>query len=636
MLPVTALSQEPVETALSADTTDTLPAKTAAAAEDITEETVDDSLAPAENAPESVRETLPVQRAWISLPLSCDDPAGLLILDREKTRKHAARSWNDAVAALPPARADRFGPPGFFETFRIGGTGAPLVILDGVPWPREAGGLPNGNAMPDAGIGLFTITTPRILTGLALVAPDGAALLETEKWTGGRPFSYADALQGAGGYRQYRFGLSRDVTRRLEIQVNGRFLKADQYVLESYSSFSSDIRMAYHLRSGMTLRAGTRSYRDEQILIDPDLGKNEAMSGSAGDAVFSHDGTDERSLRFVEIIRGGMVGQWYSTRIKSNAVRRDISFSSIGVTEDRTGALLSGRIDRGRVRFNAALRYEARDVETDSGAREGWETRFAAGVRCSLSSRTDLNISLAEEVLDGGRDYANSEGVFVWKGRIPGLLRVSRLWERPTARDWASDSRPRDVIRAGEIGCAFPFLPAGPSIRCFVREGDSVKHLLSVDAFRESGERIDERTHGVEGSVRAERDRLKMEGSWMWSHARDRGDPALLPYHSDHVLRGRVSYEHGVRGIPFGPRWDLLGEWRSERYAPGRENRMEAYFYLRGRVTVSPRGGVELFAQLEQLTGHQLEYIDGWTTGADGALSGSQQIYFGLHWPFLD
>jgi hypothetical protein len=62
---------------------------------------------------------------------------------------------------------------------------------------------------------------------------------------------------------------------------------------------------------------------------------------------------------------------------------------------------------------------------------------------------------------------------------------------------------------------------------------------------------------------------------------------------------------------------------------------MEDYFYLRGRVAIALRG-VDLFGQMEQVLGHQNEYLDGAVEGGDGVLSGTRQIHLGVSWPLTD
>ena len=193
----------------------------------------------------------------------------------------------------------------------------------------------------------------------------------------------------------------------------------------------------------------------------------------------------------------------------------------------------------------------------------------------------------------------------------------------------------RDVIRTGEIGCSFPFLPGGPGIRYFRREGDGVRRLLSVDAFRMEGARIDERTTGWEVAAVFEKGRLETEAVYSYFRAREKGVDERPPYHADHLVRGRLSFTHPVPWFDWEPRWDALAEWRSDRNAPDRESAMEGYVYLRGRITINPRGGVLLFGQMEQATGPSLEYFDG-PSGGDGVLSGTQQIVLGVMWPFRD
>ncbi|MBN1826261.1 MAG: hypothetical protein JW958_08340 [Candidatus Eisenbacteria bacterium] len=564
----------------------------------------------------------------VSIPLvrvaTPPDPAGTWRRTAVETRAYAPRTWADVAAALPLTVADRFGPPGYFETIRLGGSGSPLVLIDGIPWPREAGGLVNGNALPRAGVASLSVVTPRLLPEAAAVAPDGAILLETEPWRGGDPVSYVDAEQGSGGYRDYRFGISRDVTARLSVQLNGSFRKADQYVIDSYRSSSSDIRVGFPLREDILLRAGLRTYKDEQILINPTL----------QEAIFSHDGRDERRLLFLEASFRGMVGQAYRSKIHSVLEPRSAAFDRVRVVEERDGLLLSHRRFVSGTDLSFGLRVERKKAETEDLSREEWGAVAAAGAEAPLSGGFRLRIAAAEEFADGA-SYTDAEGAILREGRVPILLRLARLWERPTARDWVPAVKERDVLRSGEIGCSFPFLPARPGIRFFRREGDAVRRLLSVDAFRQEGERIDERTLGWEIHSTIERGRLSVEAAYARFRAREDGSDERPAYHGDHLVRGRVSFTHPIPWFEWEPRWDVLGEWRSDRNAPDRETPMSGYAYLRGRVTISPRGGVLLFGQMEQATGHALEYFDG-AGGEDGVLSGTQQIVLGVIWPFRD
>ena len=97
----------------------------------------------------------------------------------------------------------------------------------------------------------------------------------------------------------------------------------------------------------------------------------------------------------------------------------------------------------------------------------------------------------------------------------------------------------------------------------------------------------------------------------------------------------RASYSRPAPCLGAPTRIDALGEWRSDRFAPGRDVAMDRYYYLRARLTINLRG-VDLYGQLEQILPHQIEYVDGRLPGTDGVLSGYQRYYLGLYWPFLD
>ena len=554
----------------------------------------------------------------------CADDPGLWSRSREETDRYAPLTWNDAIAVLPLARADRFGPTGYFETLRFGGSGSPLIFYDWLPWPADAGGLTNVNSWPRAGVRSIELSTPRLLPDLAVAAPGGAVRLESEPWPGGPPLSYASVAQGASGYQAYRFGFARNVTGRLSVQLNGGFRKADQFEFDSYSAFSSDLRAEYRPRPGVLLRAGSRSYRDEQVLFDASLVNR-----------FSHDGADERNVLYMEAIAGGIIGHVFRSQIKSDAYARDAGFSSRFVTDERTGFLLSRSAPAGPFGLTASLRIERRKAEADGLDREEWTGAAGAGLEWELSPRALVGFSSIGQVSGGEKPRPNGEGYFFWKGRLPAHVRIGRAWVAPTTGRWTAGGKNRGVVRYGEAGIRFPVFSVEPGLRYFRREGDSVFDLHPIDAFFEEGSRIDERTDGVELSIRGGRSFLEWEGAWARVIAREKGTDVPLPYHSDNLIRGRVSVTHPVPGLPVEPRWDLLGEWRSDRFAPGREIPMDGYRYLRARVTVRLRG-TDLFAQMERIAGHRNEYLDGTVPGTDGVLSGSRQLYFGLYWPFID
>ncbi|MBM3319095.1 MAG: hypothetical protein FJY73_00265 [Candidatus Eisenbacteria bacterium] len=537
---------------------------------------------------------------------------------------YAPRSFADAAAARPVARADRFGPPAYFETIRVGGTGAPLVLVDGILWPREAGGLPNAGALPRQGIGTFALAGPRLLPELALAAPGGAILLDEEPWLGGPPRSVVAADRGADGFRDYRFGLVRDVTSRLALRFDGQFRKADAFTVDSQRAFSSGIAAEARLGPSLLLRARLRRHDGEEVLLDRDLRQR-----------FSHRASDEREVLAIELLAPGMNGQAYRTSIHSRADAADAAYASTSVVDERSGLRLSRAFRARGAGIAVALRGEKREAEADGSRRESARGAVSAGGSFAPVPWGDASVALLGGAEKGERGSLAAEVSFAWSGVLPGFFRAGRFREERAVRRWIADDADPGVVRSAEAGIGFGFLPLRPKVRWFRREGNGVDHLLSVDAHLESFMRIDERTDGVEASFEGRAGAVEWEGSYAWIRAREKGKPDPLPYHSDHLARGRVSYERSIPRFPAVPRMDLLGEWRSDRRAPGRSAPMEDYFTLRGRVTLNVRG-TDLFAEMEQVLGHQVEYIDGPLEGTDGVLSGSRQIYLGLVWAFTD
>jgi outer membrane cobalamin receptor len=259
----------------------------------------------------------------------------------------------------------------------------------------------------------------------------------------------------------------------------------------------------------------------------------------------------------------------------------------------------------------------------------------SAGVSFAPFPWSKAQAALLGDAEEGERGRLGAEASFWWRGVLPGHLRAGRFREERTVRQWIAGDADPGIVRTAEAGIGFAFLPLRPKVRWFRREGDGVDHLVSVDSHLESFVRIDERTDGLEASIEGRAGAIEWEGSYAWIRAREKGKSDPLPYHSDHLVRGRVSYERPIPRFPAVPRMDVLGEWRSDRRAPGRSEPMEDYFTLRGRITLNVRG-TDLFVQMEQVLGHQVEYLDGPLEGTDGVLSGSRQIYLGLVWPFMD
>ena len=299
------------------------------------------------------------------------------------------------------------------------------------------------------------------------------------------------------------------------------------------------------------------------------------------------------------------------------------------------GGYVAGEWRWGPAKLDAAGRYENREARADSEARSAGQASLAGGVEFSLPASFRFRAVLSGEIVGDGGAEPGGEARLLWDGGVPVYASVARAARRPTARQWASGLDFDGTIVQGELGAAAPSVPGSPSVRVYRRRGDGIRYLYSVNAFIEDSRIIDERTHGVEFNLRAGRWGLDYEVAYLWNRSRDAGSSELLPYQSDHIVRGRVSWRHFVPYIRSPGRFDLLGEWRSDRFAPGRDYPMEPWYYSRGRWTVTI-SGADLYGQVEQIFGHQLEYIAGPTEGSPGILSGSFGIYLGIVVPLED
>ncbi|MFH1680939.1 MAG: hypothetical protein ABIH26_09885 [Candidatus Eisenbacteria bacterium] len=349
------------------------------------------------------------------------DPFGTWTRSTPAFSFYAPRSLGDVAAALPIGRADRFGPPGYFETIRIGGTGAPLVLVDGIPWPRDAAGLPNAGSLPRQGIGSHAAAAPRIVPELGVASPGGAILLGQDPWLGGPPRSVVAAESGADGYRDYRFGLGRDLTRRLAVQVDGQFRKADAFVVDSYRAFSSCIVAEALLRPGMVLRAGVRRYDAEQYVLDRTL-----------QGRFSHEATDKKGTTSAEIIVPGMIGQAYLASLHSDADATGAAYGSASAVDERSGFRLSRAGGLGPAGLALTVRGEKREAEADGVRREAWTGTVSAGTSFAPVPWGEAAVALLGEKPEG------EEGADA-RGRV---VRVERAGPGPRSRG-AGVGRPR-------------------------------------------------------------------------------------------------------------------------------------------------------------------------------------------------
>jgi hypothetical protein len=468
------------------------------------------------------------------------------------------------------------------------------------------------------------VETPRLLPDLALVAPGGALVLRNETWRGGAPRSLVVAERGSDGYRDYRFSFARDVTGRIAAEVDGEFRKADAFTVDSYRAFSPHLALQARVRPRVVARAGFRRHASDEYLLDRTL-----------QARFSHEASETRGLLYADVLSRGFVGQAYRSSIHSDTAAAGAAYAALSAADERSGLRASGRAPIGPALLTFAIRGERREAEAEGASRGAWTGAASAGWTASPAEGATLSLAAVLESAEGERTRASGEGAFAWNGLLPVGVRLGRAHEERAVRAWIRNEGRPGVVRYGEVAAHMVFLPAKPTLRYFRREGDDVDRLQATDAYQEASVRVSERTDGIEISAAGERTRLAWEGSYTWARARENGSEDLPPYHSDHLARGRVSYTQPIPRFPAVPRLDLLCEWRSERRAPGRTIPMEDYFYLRGRVTIALRG-VDLFGQMEQLLGHQNEYLDGAVEGGDGVLSGTRQIHLGLSWPLTD
>ena len=561
-------------------------------------------------------------------PLSL--PAGRIGFWRregEELEGYAIRTWGDLFASLPGSRVDRFGPPGYFETVRINGTGRPVILFEGVPLSLPAGGLSNVNSLPRGVVTGLSIRGSGLLPQLALSAPDGLVELTARPWVGGVPQSVVEATRGPDDYNHYLFGFQRDVWQKLWFQFSINVRRANSFVLESFDRKEIFIKGGFPLGRGFEWEGGTWSNENEELLFDPDLQVNGG---------FAHRGTEESGLAFVRLRSpAGWIGQWYSTRIQSAARALIDTVASSDTKENRQGGFIAGDYRYRSLTVDLAFRSERREGISDEKRRSEEESSLSAGVAFSPAANLECRASVVEEIVHDGDALTGGEGEIKWRWGVTSSIRLARARRHPTLRQWAAGWDSDGVVHFGEVGLRFELLPGRPLVRYFRREIDGARFLYSVDSYFEEGMTIDERTNGWEVALEGKWRSFEGECSWLHSRARDRSDSGRLPYQSDHVIRARGAWRRAVPYIKAGGRIDLLGEWRSDRTAPGRTSPMDDYYYLRGRVTLD-LSGVNLFGQLEQMLGNSLEYIDAAPPGGDGALSGTMLAYFGLSWPLED
>ncbi len=531
------------------------------------------------------------------------------------------RTWGDLYAALPFMRVDRFGPPAFFETARYGGTGRPLVLLDGQTRQTAVSGLPNLQTFPRAGVSRAAAGSPRLFAHLAEAAPDGFLALETERWEGGVPQSTISAVQGENGYGTYSFGFMRDLGPRLWVNLNVDTRQADSFVLESYDGFGTSTILGWRLNPNYRVRAGVRIYRDEQAFFEP--------GESLVNLSITRRGLDERRTVWLEGEGpGGRLVRLYQSRIDGSTGMLGSQVIEGKIEEKMRGVLLSGARPWRKGEWTLSARLEEREAAAEGMKRSAWHTGLAAGIRSPVLSRLDGEATVLQGFLSDGDDVTNLDGTLTWRGTIPLSVRLVRARRSPSAKRFAAGHDNDGIVHHAEWGATIHAWPGEHRLRIFRREVDGVGFDIPTDAFTENRIRLDERTTGLECSFTGERGPFEIEGAYTWSKVRDSEDRGRLPYHSDHLLRGRIAWAGMVPYIETLARLDLLGEWRSDRTGPGRTVPLESWHYLRGRATMDVNGA-DVFIQAEQALGHQLEYVE-------GLLSGTLRLYFGLLWRMED
>ncbi|NNE10464.1 MAG: Plug domain-containing protein, partial [Gemmatimonadetes bacterium] len=232
----------------------------------------------------------------------------------EAFKRYSILTWSDALAALPGGRVDRFGPLGFYETYRVDGLGAPLVLYEGIPVPGAGNGLTNGNALPFAAVARLAVAGPGIETQDARAFSDGALLLSAEPWPGGIPRSLVWVDQGASGYQRYLARFSRDVGRSTYVRAHFQFRQNSSFVpvnTENYRGREVDVRLG-GARGAFRYELGYWDYGDEQYVFDDSL---------RGENGFSHTGEEKKRIGRLRIEGPREVtAQVYATKATLDAV----------------------------------------------------------------------------------------------------------------------------------------------------------------------------------------------------------------------------------------------------------------------------------------------------------------------------
>ncbi len=557
-------------------------------------------------------------------------PAGArAVLLEEAFARYAILTWSDALAAIPGGRVDRFGPLGFYETYRVDGLGAPAVLYEGIPVPGAGNGLANGNALPFAAVGRLAVTGPGIETRDARANADGAILLAAEPWAGGIPRSLVWVDQGASGYQRYLGRFSRDIGRSTYVRAHFQFRQSSSFVpvnTENYRGREVDLRLGGSL-GAVRYELGYWDYGDEQYVFDDSL---------RGENGFSHTGEEKKQIARLRLtLPRGSTAQLYATNATLDAAPL-AGDTALAGEERRDGVVIAAPFPLASGAIVLSARAERREATAGATTRDRWES----GGFAEVSRPFPLGVVTARA---GGVIPSGTDGAVVGNGELR-IERTREQWgshvslvrarREASAEQFARGADHFGIANQVEVGMHGPGAEGTWRLRYAFRYVEDALVPLAVDPFFSEYYRYEESAHIAEASCAWDAGPAAAELSYLFSRSREEGADRPPPYQSDHVVRGRVALSRVVPYIQALGRIDLLGEWRSDRFAPGRDVPMDDYYYLRGRFTLELRGA-DVYCQAERVTGHRLEYRDG-IGGAAGVLSGTFQIYFGVRWPLED
>lgn len=558
------------------------------------------------------------------------DPRGARAVLREETfARYSLLTWSDAFESLPGGRVNRFGPQGFYETYRIDGLGAPTILYEGVPVPGAGSGLTSGNALPFAGVGRLAIMGPSVGSGDARANADGAVILTAEPWVGGIPRSLVWVDQGASGYQRYLARFARDLGTSAYVRAHFQFRQNSSFVpagTENYRGREIDLRFGG--ASGVIrYELGYWTYADEQYVFDDSL---------RGEGGFSHTGEEQKQIVRLRLDGPGRFSALlFGTGATGDAVplAGDTAFAG---EERRDGVVLSVPYAGSPGAMQFSVRVERREATAGAETRDRWESGGYAELTRSLSL-ADFTIRAGAVVQSGAGATVIGNGEIRFdrlNGNRGSHVSYVRARREASAELFARGVDDFGIANQAEAGFHAPGAGGKWSVRYAYRVVENARTRMATDPFFAAYAEYEERAHIVEASYAWEAGPLATEFSYLFSRSREEGVDQPPPYQSDHLARGRVALSRVVPYIQALGRLDLLGTWRSDRFAPGQTVPMDDFYYMRGRFTLELRGA-DVYVQAERILGHRLEYRDG-IAGAPGVLSGTFQIYFGVRWPLED